>query len=180
MSTAAMTAETPAAKEASPAKPKRPKMRGRNKLLLIIGSLVMMGIFRTGFMFIIIGLMPTIVAYYVDVSRRRYTFKTIFACNLSGMMPFIGKMLSYGPSSTIMADIMGDASNWFMIYGSALIGWLLVKITPLIAHTMIGGFHGTQIARLKGNQKRIETEWGPEVTQFSTKEEDEDDGFWGR
>lgn len=171
-----MTAES--APNAKPdAKSARPRMKGRNKALLIVMSLLMMGVFRTGFLFIIIGMMPTIVTYYMDRSRRRYTFKTIFAANLSGMMPFIGQMLSFGPSSTVMQGIMGDATNWFLIYGSALIGWLMVRVTPMLARSMISGFHSTQVLRLKSNQKRIETEWGQEVTQFSKREEEEDDLF---
>ncbi len=155
----------------------RPRMSKRNRILLIIASLAMMAMFRTGFIFVIIAMMPSIVTYYIDASRKRYVFKTIFACNLSGVMPFIGKILFYGPSSSVMQTIMGDAGNWLLVYGSALIGLLMVRVMPMIAHTLIGGFHTTQIARLSKNQKRIENEWGDEVTQFS-KEQEEEKEFW--
>ncbi len=157
----------------------RPRMRQRNKILLILFSLIMMGVLRTGFMLILIGLLPAIVTYYTDTTRKHYMFKSVFACNLAGMMPFIGQLLHNGPRSSIMQDIMGDGSNWMIIYGSAFIGWLMVKTAPMIALTLINGFHGTQIARLKSNQRRIENEWGKEVTQFSKRPEEPEDSFWG-
>lgn len=167
-----MTADTPSPE----AKPRR-RMGKKAKIILIIASLLMMGFLRTGFLFIIIAMMPSIVMYYVDVSRKRYMFKTIFACNLSGLMPFIGKMVTWGPSSIVMQDIMGTGTNWVIIYGSALMGLLMIRTAPTIAHTLISGFHQTQIAMLGRYQKRIEMEWGEEVTQFS-KKEDEDDGWF--
>src|SRR6478609_8727203 len=88
---------TPAAEApAIPAKTRR-YMTGRGRIILIIASLVLMALFRTGFVFLIIGLLPSIVAYYMDVTRPHFTFKTIFCFNLSAMMPYIGKILSFGP-----------------------------------------------------------------------------------
>jgi hypothetical protein len=155
-------------------KKKRGKMSAKNKILLIVVSLLMMSFLRTGFIFVIIGLLPSIVAYYIDVSVERYTFRTIFATNLCGMLPYIERMLQQGPSSTVLQSVMGNANNWFIIYGSALIGWLLIEICPLVAEAMIKGFHQTQIARINHVQKKVESEWGSEVTEFS-KIKDEDD-----
>ena len=168
------------AESAKPKKPKREPMSKRNKILLIILALAMMTVFRTGFLFIIIGLLPSIVTYFMDVMPRRYVFRTIFACNLSGMMPYLVKMLEHGPRSAIMQEIMGSAHNWFIIYGAAMIGWLLVRLAPMIALAFINTFNSTQVMRLKSTQRRIEGEWGKEVTMFSSKPEDtdEEDDLW--
>lgn len=146
----------------------RPKMRFKYKLLLIIISIVMMGLLRTGFMFVIIGLLPSIVAHYFDITKHRYLFRTIFASNMTGILPFIGQLLQHGPSNGALQKIMGSGFAWFIIYGSALIGWMLVKICPMIAQVGIAGYHQSQLARFERLQKRIESEWGPEVTQFSS------------
>lgn len=161
-------AEDSAAKAAAAMKPEeRPKMRLRTKILLIFFSLLLMAILRTGFVFFIIGVLPSIVAYYTDVSKHRYTFKSIFACNLSGMLPFLGKMMMHGPSSSLLQEIMSRGTNWLIIYASAMLGWLLVQVCPMIAQIMIVGLHQTQVARMKRVQEKIEGEWGPEVAQFS-------------
>lgn len=146
---------------------RRLKMRFKYKLLLIITCLVMMGLLRTGFMFFVIGMLPCIVAYYLDVTKQRYTFKSIFAANLSGMMPYLTKLIAHGPSSSQLQEMMGSGFTWFVIYGSAMIGWLLIKICPMLAQTMVKGIHQTQIMRYEWMQKKLEGEWGQEVKQFS-------------
>ncbi|MES2983823.1 MAG: hypothetical protein V4735_01385 [Pseudomonadota bacterium] len=143
------------------------KMRRKHKLLLILFSLLMMGLLKTGFVFFVIGMMPCVVAYYMDVSKHRYMFKSVFNANLAGMMPSIVKMIHAGPSSVLLQEIMGNSTNWFIIYGAAFMGWLLVKVCPMVAQVMVMGLHQSQVARYEGLQRKIETEWGPEVTQFS-------------
>lgn len=143
------------------------KMRFKHKLILIIFSLIMMVLLRTGFVFFVIGMLPCIVAYYMDVSKHRYTFKTVFAANLSGMMPFITKLMATGPSSSALQDIMGNSTTWVMIYGAALIGWLLIIVCPMAAQILVAGAHQSQFLRYDWLQKKLESEWGTEVKQFS-------------
>ena len=143
------------------------KMRFKHKVMLITFSLLMMALLRTGFVFFVIGMMPCIVAYYMDVSKHHYTFKTVFAANLSGMMPFITKLIAAGPSSTLLQEIMGDSTTWIMIYGAALIGWLLIVVCPIAAQVLVAGAHQTQFVRYDWLQKKLESEWGAEVKQFS-------------
>ena len=112
-------------------------------------------------------MLPCIVAYYMDVSKAQYTFKSVFAANLSGMMPYITKIISHGPSNTMLQEIMGNGATWFIVYGAACMGWLLVRICPMMAHAMVKGMHQTQIVRYDWLQKKLEGEWGPEVKQFS-------------
>ena len=143
------------------------KMRFKHKLILIIFSLLMMAFLRTGFVFFVIGMLPCIVAYYMDISKHRYTFQSIFAANLCGMMPYITKIIAHGPSSTMLQEIMGDSASWVIIYGTAFTGWLLVKICPLLMESMVDKMNKAQLARYESLQKKLEEEWGPEVKQFS-------------
>ena len=145
----------------------RQKMRFKHKFLLISFSLLMMGLMRTGFVFFVIGMLPCIVAYYMDISKNRYTFKSIFAANLAGMMPYITKILVAGHSSTQLEEIMGSGFNWVIIYGSAMMGWLLILVCPMIAQIMVVGVNQTQFLHYEGLRKKLESEWGDEVKQFS-------------
>lgn len=146
-----------------------PRMRGRNKFLLILFSLLLMALLRTGFLIFLMGMLPSIVVYFFDRSPHRYTFRTIFACNLSGCLPFLGHMLEYGPSDASLHEATSSALTWFLMYGSAAMGGLLIAFTPQIASVMITGLHQTQVARLQRLQNRIEAEWGKEVTQFMAR-----------
>lgn len=143
------------------------KMRFKHKLLLIVTSLIMIVFLRTGFVFFVIGMLPAIVAYYMDVTKHRYTFRCILFSNLSGMLPFITRVISEGPSSTLMQEIMGNSVTWITIYGAAMVGWLLILVCPMLAQAMVHGVHQTQLRRYEWLQKKLESEWGPEVMQFS-------------
>lgn len=145
----------------------RPRMKFTSKLLLIVFILLCMAFLRTGFLFVLIGMLPSIVIYYLDQSEARYRFKTIFYCNISGIMPFVARLLRYGPTSTELQNIMGSASTWAIIYGAAMMGGILISVTPLLAKALIGQFHGTHIALLQRTQRKIEGEWGKEVVQYS-------------
>ena len=171
-----ITENSEAAKPASEAKPAKKKGGGKTKLLLILGSLLAMGFFRTGFLFIVVALLPTIIMHYVDRSRLRYKFKTIRACNVSGLLPFIAEMIKHGPTSSVLERIMSDPLSWMIVYGASLFGLLLVRITPHIAHAFISQFHSSQANSLKDHQNNIEKEWGDEVTQFSEQEKEK--GFY--
>jgi hypothetical protein len=159
------------APEAAPAAPARRKMKFKYKLLLIITSLLLMGLLRTGFVFFLVGMLPSIVTYYLDQSKFRFGFKTIFYCNLSGMLPFLARLLYYGPTSSILQDTMGNTYTWLIIFGAAGMGILLNSMGPMLAEIMIGQLHQTQVVRLQRSQKKIEIEWGKEVTQFGAHDE---------
>ena len=143
------------------------KMGTKYRIFLIVFSLTMMALLRTGFVFFIIGMLPCIVAYYMDVTKNRHMFKSVFAANFSGIMPYVTRIISMNPSSVLLQEIMGDASTWVIIYGSAFLGWLLVKMCPIVAQLMVAAVHQTQIMRYELLQKKLESEWGEEVKQFS-------------
>lgn len=146
---------------------KRSKMRFKHKLLLYILGFLLMVMLRTGFVFFVIGMLPCIVAYYMDVSKHQYTFKSIFAANLAGMMPYMTRIIKEGPGSSLLQELMGSSFTWFVIFGSAMMGFLLVKMCPMLAQAMVKGLHQTHIMRYEWVQKKLEEEWGPEVAQFS-------------
>ena len=146
-------------------KPK--KMKGSTKALLIIVSLLMMAFLRTGFIFFVVGMMPSILFYIIDASKHRYTFQCVLACNLSGMMGFLLQMIAHGPSSAVLQEMMGSFTNWLIIYGAALMGWLVVQICPMLSEALVHNIHKGQIQRIQRIQKKLENEWGGEVAQLS-------------
>lgn len=146
---------------------KRVRMSSRTRLILIITGLLMAGVLRTGFVFLIIALLPSIVAYFTDVTSERYNFKSIFFCNLAGVLPHLTRMIGSGTSNAVMQQIMGSAQNWLVIYSAALVGWLLVEICPVASQIFMQWLHQSQISRLRRLQHKIESEWGPEIRKVS-------------
>lgn len=158
---------------ATPPTPVHRKLSFKRKLMIAIVALFMIAFLRTGFVFFIIGMLPSVVAYYLDRSEEHYTFRTIFACNLSGMLPFLGRLMFYGPNKGALYEITGSINVWVIIYGASLVGLMLTRITPILSQMFIGGLHNTQVQHLQRAQSKIEKEWGKEVTQFNQPDEPE-------
>jgi len=157
-------------------KEKKEKKRGSAKvtIFMVIFSLIMIVVFQTGYIFFLMGMLPTIIAFYVDRSRSHNKFQTVMACNLSGIIPIMARMLMEKKSATITTELMSDPMNWLIIYASAAFGWMLVFMAPLFAQFLISMFHQGQIARFQNLQDRIVRDWGPEVENIFPKDQEED------
>lgn len=155
-----------ASKKPAGDKPATRKMRKKHKILLILFCLITMAVLRTGFVFILVAMLPSIVAYYFDQTQHRYTFKSIFYCNAAGVLPYFAQMVKLGPSSANLQSIMNHPLTWFIVFGAAGMGYILTTITPIIAQMLIGSLHNTQVRGLQRTQKKIEKEWGAEITKF--------------
>lgn len=149
-------------------KEKKPqkKMRKKYKIMLILFCLFSMAFLRTGFIFIIVGMLPSIVAYYVDQSDHRYTFKSIFYCNTAGILPYLAQLIEYGPRSSNIQGIMDHPATWMVVFGAAGGGLLLTLITPVVAEMLVSSLHQNQVKGLQRAQKKIEKEWGSEIAKF--------------
>jgi hypothetical protein len=157
-----------AKKETSKAASNEPKGKSSKKLviLLLICSLVMVAVFKLGFIFFMLAMLPSVVAFYVDISRDRMNSQTVFACNLAGALPYMTQMLEEGVSSSAIQQVMTSTTSWLVIYASAGFGWLLIICMPICAQYFINTMHQRQIARLQRLQSRIVDEWGQEVSRF--------------
>jgi uncharacterized membrane protein len=147
-------------------KPAPRKMGKKYKIMLILFCLVSMAFLRTGFIFIIIAMLPSVVAYYFDQSDHRYTFKSIFYCNTAGILPYLAQLIQYGPRSSNIQGIMDHPVTWMVVFGSATGGLLLTLLGPIIGEILITSLHQTQVRNLQRAQKRIEKEWGSEISRF--------------
>jgi len=136
-------------------------------IFLVLLSLVMVVVFRLGFIFILLAMLPTVVAFYIDLSKSRFTFHTVFACNLAGVLQFVPQIVTSTASSGSVSQIMGNTFNWLIVYSAAGIGWILVYAVPMAAQIFINNMHQRQISRLERMQDRILEEWGRDVEEAS-------------
>lgn len=143
-------------------------------IFLIIITLFLVAFLRTGFIFLVIAMLPTIIAYYIDRKRPRTKFHTVFACNFSGVFPFLMQLIKEGSNSSgYTTEMMSNMVNWLIVYGSAGFGYLLIGTTPLLAQMLISLVNKGQIARFESMQQRIIKEWGNEVSRVNQAKENE-------
>ncbi len=149
------------------------KRSNRATVLLVIVSVLLVAFLRTGFIFFILAVLPSFVAFYIDRSASRATFHTVFACNLSGALPFLGQIIRNGAAQAEIQTVMTDTTNWLIIYAAAAFGWLLVYAAPAFAQGFINMLHYNQIARLERMQRKITAEWGKEVASYNALQEEQ-------
>lgn len=152
----------PTSSKPASSKPKGDKRKIALLLLLII-SLALSVVIRHTFLFMLVALLPTIVAYIVDRSEAKSTFQSVMACNLAGMLPYFAKMIHSGNSPSLVQMQMSNVLMWLVIYGAAAIGWCMLWLWPYLAFFIIKTMAAKETFQLDLQQRKLTEEWGPEI-----------------
>lgn len=139
----------------------------RTTWLIIIICIAMIIVFKAGFLFFIIGILPSIVSYYVDATKNNLSFQTVFTCNLAGILPYMVDMLQGKSIDAEVQAILSDSISWFVVYSAAAIGWMLVLTAPSLAQLIISTINKRQINRLEKQQKILRERWGDELEKYA-------------
>jgi hypothetical protein len=143
---------------------KTTKKKSKGKMTLyIILTVISMFFLKTTTIFVIIGMFPAVVAYYADLSKKMLYFRSLAACNLAGVLPFAGDMISRNNTLSGFISIATDPMTWLVILGASGGGVLLAIVCPMIAHSFIDLTQQNRIISIELRQRRIVEEWGTEV-----------------
>ena len=144
------------------------QLLGINIVGKIVGLFVVIWLISVSyfaFIFFAIGMLPAILAHFVDRSSARFASKTVSAFNFVGILPFLMEIALTVNRSLVVQRMMTDLSVWGTVYLTASVGWLMVWSLPQISQMLYLARANAQILRLEREQKEIEEEWGEEVTQ---------------
>ncbi|HEU5046493.1 MAG TPA: hypothetical protein VFT64_01475 [Rickettsiales bacterium] len=145
-----------------PADPSANKSKRRMGILMAL-SIAGAGVLKMSFLFFFIGMIPAMVAYIVDHDPKKYTSYTVAALNFAGMFPYMMDVYAQGGTLLAIKDRLTDPLVWFVMYGSAGLGWVIVHCSPLIAAVVLDGLYKGRILHLEIQQKRAIEDWGKEV-----------------
>lgn len=151
---------------------KRAKKHKRQMMGFMFVSLVLIFWLKTTYLFIIMGILPSIIAYFIEISSFRRPFRTVFTCNIAGLLPFLVDLIHNGNSPAKMMNMMGALDTWLVIYGAAALGWLLIVTAPLVTTFFIDVARASFIQEIEQQQETLEKEWGPEVRRRESEDED--------
>lgn len=147
-------------------KAKSGKGGGKSKVKLVFLLLLCAAgviLVKYAFIFLLVAVLPSIVAHIVDKSPSRLVFQIVMACNLTGVLPQFGTLISSNASEASFYSLIGNPIVWITMYGAAAIGWIIVSFTPSIALFIVSAMNTVKITQLQMVQKRLVEEWGPEV-----------------
>jgi hypothetical protein len=132
-------------------------------LLMVSGFLIV--VLQFGFIFLLVALLPSMVAYFVDLDPQKSKFKVVFSCNLAATFPTLAPMFQAGIQLR-RYDISVLTSNpdiWLIIYGGAAAGWCLLYLCNQLAYFVVGARNEYIIRNIEDEQKRLVSEWGVQV-----------------
>ena len=150
--------------------PERKKMGILSTILMILFCFTMIAFTQMTFVLFIVGMLPSIVAYYIDKTQLRSKFHTVFACNLSGVLPYVTQLIVVQNDSVAMYAMIKDMQVLLIMWFTAAIGWGLVAISPKIAKMIIISLNERKTIRLKYTQQKLINEWGPGIAYLDEDE----------
>ena len=128
--------------------------------IAILTAIVM---FRATSVIIFIGLLPAIVAWVVDRRYEKFTAITVTIMNACGVFPWLLELWTNGNTIQYAVKIILNPYSWLVMYGAAMIGWLLTRSMPAVVGLTTNVQRDDRIRRLKKRQEKILEEWGPEI-----------------
>lgn len=147
------------------------------KIISVLIALAMLLISGYAFVFVILALMPTIVAFAIDRRNSKAASNTIGAFNMVGLMPYLVELMQSGIEASAKAQLMLTNINvWFVVYGSASMGWILVWIVPQVTGSYFVYREDVKVKRYLKEQRELYEEWGAKVgfkRQFISKDNDD-------
>lgn len=140
------------------------------RVIALITSLLLIILLQIGFLFVVLGLLPAFIAYFLDNDPKKYLFKAIFYCNLSATLPYLSRamMPDSGPASLELA--MLAPRTWVIVYGSAFAGLLMVWLCRFLAYGTLTVTYTAREQFLTGTQEKLLDEWGTLVRKRAETE----------
>ncbi len=122
-------------------------------------------------MLVFFGLLPSIVAWIVDRTEKKYATACVFGLNFSGLFPFLMEIWFEDHSLDAATRIMTDVFDLMIIYGAAGFGWMLYMALPPFVTTFLSVMSEHRLTVLKENQANIIEEWGEGVSSVLDADE---------
>ena len=147
--------------------------RGTKLILWAITIGIMMMWSLSTVMILLFGMLPTLVAFIIDRSPRKYAMYCVGGMNFSGVFPYLLDLWTGNHDIATAFEILSDVFSLLVMYAAAGFGWMLFMAVPPLVSAVMTVMSERRLAFLRDNQKSIVKEWGEEVGIADDDEEDE-------
>ncbi len=133
--------------------------------LLICGVFVM----RFGMMILVMMLIPSVLAFFIDRKVGKPSFKVIAACNISAALPYIVPIIQFSLKKHFseVSQVVDDPMVWAFIYCAALAGWAMLYLAKIVARVVTLMHYDYSIKLLERKQEILVKEWGDDIKNSS-------------
>jgi hypothetical protein len=149
---------------------RRQKAQAQAMSLRSIAQFVFFGLFIAGMLFALptmlvltLGLLPTLVAFVVDVHPRKYAARSVGFLNFAGTLPFLISLWSGHHDLISAMRILTDVYAWLVIYSAAAVGWIIYLGMPSVAGFLMEINAARRVHKLDAQRKKLIAEWGEDI-----------------
>jgi len=151
----------------APVKKKRPvakKNKGAGFLILGVTVLGSAALFLPTTIILMIGMLPTAAAAFVDKSGKNLKALTVGGMNLAGTMPFLFDLWASDHTMGNAFRLITNPRTIIVIYCAAAIGYMIEWAMTGIVTAILSQRAEMRLRDIKKAQDRLVQKWGPEVT----------------
>ena len=127
----------------------------------------------------VVGMVPTLTWFIVDMTPGRYACRCIAGFNIAGISPYMYKLWFGANSMPAAVNIITDPYALLAFYGASTLGLLLFMGLPGIV-AMIRTLNAErQVRVLRSEQRDLIEEWGKSVAGRAAPPDDQAEGEAG-
>ncbi len=143
-----------------------PKKASNWPLYIACGLLPVIAIFYWHVIaFVLLAMLPTFVAGFLDRREGKYAAYAVGGFNLSGALPYLFRMLDGStPGMLGLLDVISSPWPWLVILGASAIGWMIYYAVPILVLRYQAIRDRQRIKYLRQRQTELVEEWGSEVS----------------
>lgn len=112
---------------------------------------------------IVVGMIPSVVAYFVDTSKQRTLGPTVLYLNFAGVLPVLMRLWKQSPNMNNAVELLTDPFMLLMMLAPAGFGWILFICVPPMVSGILRKRAEMRIQSLENDQKKLVEQWGPEI-----------------
>jgi hypothetical protein len=136
--------------------------------LLIAGLIIF--VFPDVFVLAAVGMVPTIGAFVIDRTQRRYFTTTVAFANFTGVLPSAITLFSGGSGGVEGAlEVVSDPLTLLSMYGAGAIGWFIHYMVPPFVSVWLAMSHEMKTMAIKKRQQELVDNWGKNIRVEAAK-----------
>ena len=133
-----------------------------------------MFVFPQVFILLTVGLSPTIVAFFIDRSPRKYVTFCVGGMNIAGVFPSFLNLWNGDNSLAGVKAILTNPFEMTIIFSAAALGWLIYFAVPPVVKSLLTVFAHHRINVLREEQRNLIKDWGEGIAVGHGSIEDEE------
>ncbi|MFT6556878.1 hypothetical protein [Sneathiella sp.] len=111
------------------------------------------------------GMIPSVIAIFLNTSKVRGSIAAMFACNLAGVLPVVGFLWDRGHTLNQAVRLLSDPYMWLLMFGSAGVAGFLLWGVPIFVQGVYEVQAAQVVKRLQRRRAKLIEEWGGQIIE---------------